>query len=127
MNQDTNLAALTKCEAEVMDVVWSREHVTVGDVMRAIPRSLAYTTVMSTLSILERKNFVSRGAKRGRALTYSARISRSDVQKRMLATLTNDFFAGSVQALVLCLLQSDAVSCEDVEAVKQLAATLDSE
>jgi BlaI family penicillinase repressor len=49
---------LTPCEAEVMDVVWEREQATVQDVVDALQRPLAYTTVMTTLRILEDKEIV---------------------------------------------------------------------
>ena len=39
---------LTKCEAEVMDVVWEMQCVTVNDVVDHLDRDLAYTTVMTT-------------------------------------------------------------------------------
>ena len=62
-------STLTPCEAEVMNVVWSRDSVTVQDVVDAIPRQLAYTTVMTTIRILEEKGFLKRAGKLGRALT----------------------------------------------------------
>lgn len=49
---------LTRCEAEVMDIVWWFEPVTVQDVVDRIKRDLAYTTVMTTLKILEEKGGV---------------------------------------------------------------------
>ena len=61
---------LTKCELEVMDVVWRRGRVTVQDVVDSLDRSLAYTTVMTTLKILEEKRGVVNRVKQGRAYVY---------------------------------------------------------
>jgi predicted transcriptional regulator len=115
---------LTKCEAEVMEVVWDNEFVTVHDVTDSIQRDLAYTTVMTTMKILEDKKFLRRGKKVGRAFTYTARVSREQVRQGMLKSLTDQLFGGSARSLVLSLLQSDAVSAEDIDAVKQAAAKL---
>ena len=119
------LVELTRCEAEVMDVVWNHEFVTVGDVATAIDRDLAYTTVLTTIKILEDKKIVRRGKKIGRAFTYTANVSREQVSEGMLKSLTDQLFNGSARSLVLSLLQSEAVSLDDIEAVKQAAAKLE--
>ncbi|MCO8121687.1 BlaI/MecI/CopY family transcriptional regulator [Stieleria sp. TO1_6] len=116
---------LTKCEAEVMDVVWDKECVTVNDVVEGIDRELAYTTVLTTMKILEEKRFVSRGDKIGRAFTYTANVSREQARAGMLKSLTDQLFGGSARSLVLSLIQSEAVSAADIEAVKKAAAKLE--
>ena len=116
---------LTRCEAEVMDVIWNNEFVTVHDVVKAIDRKLAYTTVLTTIKILEDKTIVRRGKKIGRAFTYTANVSREQVRAGMLKSLTDQLFNGSARSLVLSLLRSEAVSVEDIEAVKQAATELD--
>lgn len=115
---------LTKCEAEVMDVVWDKESVTVNDVVEGIQRDLAYTTVLTTMKILEDKKIVRRGKKIGRAFTYTAKVSRDQVREGMLKSLADQLFGGSTRSLVLSLLQSDAISADDIAAVKQAADRL---
>ncbi|OYP30004.1 BlaI/MecI/CopY family transcriptional regulator [Rhodopirellula sp. MGV] len=118
---------LTKCEAEVMDVVWEKESVTVNDVVDAIKRDLAYTTVMTTMKILEEKDIVSRGEKIGRAYTYSAKVTRDQVQQRMIKSLADRFFGGSTRSMVLSLLKSESISEDDIRAVKEAAEQLGEE
>jgi predicted transcriptional regulator len=118
------LVELTRCEAEVMDVVWDRGVVTVQDVVEAIDRDLAYTTVMTTLKILEDKRILQRGEKIGRAFTYTPLVSRAQVQEGMLRTLTDQLFGGSARSLVLSLLKSDAVSPQDIDEVMKAAEKL---
>lgn len=113
---------ITKCEAEVMDVVWDRGSVTVNDVVEAIDRDLAYTTVLTTMRILEDKEIVKRGKKISRAYTYTPAVSREEVRLGMLHELTDRLFGGSVQSLVLSLLDSDSISPKDIAAVKHAAA-----
>ena len=119
MPRNKKLIELTKCEAEVMDVVWDKECVTVNDVVEAIDRDLAYTSVMTTMKILDDKKIVRRGKKIGRAFTYTAKVSRDQVREGMLKSLADQLFGGSTRSLVLSLLQSGAVSVDDIEAVKR--------
>lgn len=107
-----------------MDVVWEKTTVTVNDVVASIQRDLAYTTVLTTMKILEDKKIVRRGKKIGRAFTYTAKVSRDQVRQGMLQSLADQLFGGSTRSLVLSLLQSDAVTPEDIEAVKQAAERL---
>lgn len=116
---------LTKCEAEVMDIVWDKQCVTVNDVVDAIGRELAYTTVLTTMKILEDKKIIRRGAKQGRALTYTASVSRERVREGMLKSLIDQLFGGSARSVVLSLMKSDAVSLEDIEALRLASDKLD--
>lgn len=124
MSGTKKLLELTKCEAEVMDVIWDRDWVTVNDVVDSIKRDLAYTTVMTTMKILEEKKIICRGEKKGRAYTYRANVSREQVREGMLRMIADRLFGGSTRSLVLSLLQSDAVSAEDIKAVRQAADRL---
>lgn len=124
MPRSKKLVELTKCEAEVMDVVWDKGSVTVNDVVESIDRDLAYTTVLTTMKILEDKKIVRRGPKIGRAFTYKPKVSREEVREGMIKSLADQLFGGSTRSLVLSLLQSDAVSAEDIEAVKKAADRL---
>ncbi|MDV6033243.1 MAG: BlaI/MecI/CopY family transcriptional regulator [Phycisphaera sp. RhM] len=112
---------LTKCESEVMDVVWNREWVTVNDVVEAIDRDLAYTTVLTTIRILEDKGVVERGEKIGRANTYRAKVSLDEVRHGMIRELSDQLFGGSVRSLVLSLINSKQVTQEDLAAVRKAA------
>lgn len=116
---------LTKCEAEVMEIVWEQQCVTVNDVVAAIDRELAYTTVMTTMKILEDKDILRRGEKVGRAYSYVANVSRDQVREGMLKSLADQLFGGSIRSLVLNLIESDAVSRDDIEAVREAAAKLE--
>jgi len=68
-------------EADVMDVVWSRnlDHFAVGDVLRVLERrrDIAYTTVMTTLGRLHEKGILGR-QKDGKRYVYSPRLTREE-------------------------------------------------
>lgn len=110
---------LTKCEMEVMDVVWRPGRVTVQDVVDGLERPLAYTTVMTTLKILKSKRNVVRSEKQGRAYVYEPIVSREDVSRSMTLELKERLFGGSAKSLLLNLLQNETLSQQDVDELKQ--------
>ena len=117
--------SLTPCEAEVMNVVWSRGAVTVQDVVDCIPRTLAYTTVMTTMKILEDKGFIARGTKRGRAYVYRALVSCESASRSTVSELADRFFDGSVKSLVLSLIKTRQISCEDLTELREAIDSLE--
>lgn len=104
-----------------MDIVWEHESVTVNEVVDAIGRDLAYTTVLTTIRILEEKGVVQRGEKIGRAYTYRAAVSREDVRHSMLHDLSEQLFGGNIRSMVLSLIDSQQISKEDLRAVRRAA------
>lgn len=116
--------SLTKCELEVMQVVWARGAVTVQDVVDALERSLAYTTVMTTLKILSEKK-VLRRRKQGRAHVYEAEVTRDAVCFSMTRDLTVRLFRGSAKSMVLNLLGNERLSASDIGELKAAIAALE--
>jgi predicted transcriptional regulator len=114
--------SLTACEAEVMYAVWSHESVTVQDVVDAIPRKLAYTTVMTTMKILEDKGFIARYQKRGRAFVYRPLVSCESVSRSTVGEMANRFFDGSVKSMVLSLIKTKQITPEELA---ELRAAID--
>lgn len=109
---------LTRGELEVMAVVWNDPPATVNDISEAIDRELGYTSVLSTVQILEEKGFVRRVGKRGRALLYEPAVSRADVRQSMAGDLTERLFEGSARSLVLSLLDTGSLTRDDLDAVR---------
>jgi BlaI family transcriptional regulator, penicillinase repressor len=116
---------LTACEAEVMSVVWSQNSVTVQDVVDAIPRELAYTTVMTTMKILEEKGFIARGQKRGRAYSYQALVSCESASSSVASEVANRFFDGSVKSMVLSLIKTQQITSEDLRELREAIISLE--
>ena len=114
---------LTACEAEAMNVVWALEAATVQDVVDAIPRQLAYTTVMTTMKILEDKGFVERDGKRGRAVVYRPLVSSESASRNTLSEMANRFFEGSIKSMVLSLVKTNQITSDDLA---ELRAAIDS-
>ena len=106
-----------------MSVVWARNLVTVQDVVDAISRPLAYTTVMTTMKILEDKGFIARGEKRGRAFVYRPLVSCESASRSTLREMANRFFDGSVKSMVLSMIKTRQITSDELA---ELRAAIDS-
>jgi predicted transcriptional regulator len=116
---------LTAPEAEVMNVIWSVGEASVADVVERLPRDLAYTTVMTTIRILEDKGFVAKRGKRGRAFLYSPAVDKSQVTDSMTHEIANRLFGGSVKSLMLNLISDSKVGADDLAEIKRLIEQLE--
>ncbi len=97
-----------------MNVLWEAGPLSVRDVnQRLAGKSLAYTTVMTTLDRLYKKGFLTR-EKQGFAYLYEAALSRDEHQQRL------------VQAAV-CGLMTTKNAVPVLAAFVEAAAGLDSE
>jgi predicted transcriptional regulator len=111
-------------EAEIMDVVWDRGEVTVRDVHRALrsTRSIAYTTVMTTLGRLADKGLVRRVEDQP-AHHYFALVSREEYAtstvKSVVDWLVSRFPDPAVAYLV------DLVEEQDEAVVERLRAAIE--
>lgn len=120
-------SSLTPAEAEVMNVIWEFSSASVPDIVERLPRALAYTTVMTTVRILEEKRFVKQCGKRGRAFLYMAMVDRESVRGTMSNELANRLFNGSVKSLVMNLVQQDGISAEDLAEVRKVIEELEAD
>jgi predicted transcriptional regulator len=113
--------ALGHLEAEVMEIVWARGQRRVQEVMEALKRPLAYTTVMTTLDRLFKKGLLGR-AKQDRAYVYSVRLSRAEWERRRASDLVAGYLSGRGPArelLLSCFLEAvgehDALLLDELE------------
>jgi predicted transcriptional regulator len=104
-------AALGNLEREVMDVVWQTGETTVKAVQSALPRPVAYTTVMTTLDRLFKKGFVAR-TRCGRAFLYQALRTREQTEAAVAGGMMSGLFTGPSAVPILSNLV-DAVGNQD--------------
>jgi predicted transcriptional regulator len=109
-----------------MDVLWERGESTVGDVVEALPKDsrLAYSSVLTTLRILERKGYV-RHEKRGRAFLYSPITGREDAQRTAVRYVMSRFFENSPEMLVLNVLESEDLSPAELKRLRRMIEDAD--
>lgn len=125
MKTQNQASTLTAAEAEVMNVIWDQPSIGVPDILERMTRPLAYTTVMTTVRILEEKGFVNRCGKRGRAFLYEAAVDREEIRGSMSNELADRLFGGSVKSMVLNLVQQDAIGADDLAEVKRVIEELE--
>lgn len=112
---------LTHAELEMMNVIWRLGPCSVAQVVEALSpvRELAYTSVSTIVRILEQKGFLS--SKRvGRGHLYSATVSKEAYQAAALRHVVKNVFDGAPTLLVQRLLDSDALSDEELSQIKSL-------
>jgi len=83
-----------------LKALWQIGEGNVSAVQRIVAESkpLAYTTIMTVLDRLARRNIVSR-QKSGRAFIYAPRISKDSIRRLALKEFVDCFFDGSEEKL----------------------------
>ena len=108
-------------ELAVMKVVWKKGGGTVRDVYETLRegRALAYTTVMTTMNILETKGFLEK-SRVDRAFRYAPTRSRQQVLGAMVKDFVNRVFDGAAQPLLLHLATSETLSAKERTQLRKL-------
>jgi predicted transcriptional regulator len=101
-----------------MEVVWAHGEVTVRDACTHLG-ALAYTTVMTTMNILESKGFLEK-AREDRAFRYTPTRSRQQVVGAMVKDFVNRVFDGAAQPLLLHLATSEALTPKERTELRRL-------
>jgi BlaI family transcriptional regulator, penicillinase repressor len=111
---------LTEAEFRLMNVLWKKGPATVGDVVEALPGKppLAYSSVLTTLRILENKGFL-RHTKEGRAFVYHPVVARKEATRKAIRHLVTRFFGGSRQQLLLNLLEDEEFDEKELQRIKK--------
>ncbi len=118
-------ARLGPLEQKLLEEVWSRQSVTVRELMADGKIRLAYTTVMTTLDRLYKKGLLNRVAK-GKAFRYSCRCAPEEVPQLAAVTNMQRWIAtANVSSLHLsCFVE--AVGAQDARLLDELRALVES-
>jgi BlaI family transcriptional regulator, penicillinase repressor len=105
-----------------MRVLWESGPGNVQKVLQGLTGEpqLAYTTVQTTLNVLERKRKVKRKLV-GRAYEYSATVSQEAADSHAIKDVLQKVFRGSVDDLLLSLVRSKQL---DAQKLAELQAKL---
>ncbi len=115
-----NARRLTPLESLIMDSVWTLSRATVRQVQESLQpvKPMAYNTVLTMMRILRDKGFLA-SKREGRLDVYRPRITREQMARRSLREVLDRFFAGSAEALVSQLLDSENLSAEAIKAIRR--------
>ena len=106
-----------------MRILWARGESTVADLVTATSEEvqLAYTSVLTTIRVLEKKGYVVH-RQEGRAFLYSPRVAEHDASRSEIRNVLHRFFGDSRERLLLSLLGDGEITPKELKAVKEAIA-----
>ena len=115
-------STLTAHELELMKIVWPHtDGVTVRDVYEELRkrRSIAYTSVMTTMKTLEEKGYL-KATQEDRAYVYKPAQPKAKVIKALVRDFVERVFNGSSQPLVVHLLEDDQLTEAELREITRM-------
>jgi BlaI family transcriptional regulator, penicillinase repressor len=112
-------ATFTEAELRIMEVLWRKGSGTVQQVLDWLPSTLAYNSVLTTIRTLEKKGHVKH-VKDGRAYVYEPIMGREEATRSEIRHLVGRFFQNSHQALVLNILQDEAIDTGELKHLREM-------
>jgi predicted transcriptional regulator len=106
-----------------MKLLWVRGESAVSDLVAAMPEgeTLAYTSILTTVRILEQKGYV-RHRQEGRAFLYSPCVEEQEASRSEVRHMMQRFFGNSRERLLLSLLGDEEIDPEELQRLKDAIA-----
>jgi predicted transcriptional regulator len=111
---------LTPAELRLMRVLWTQGESAVADVVKHV-EPLAYTSVLTTIRVLETKGYVTH-RQEGRAFLYRAAVQEHEASRSEVSHLLSRFFGNSRERLLLSLLGDAEIDPDELRRLKQAIA-----
>ncbi len=118
---------LTEAELRLMKLLWGRGECAVADLVSALADQtpLAYTSVLTTMRVLEKKGYITH-RQQGRAFFYRPCVAEHEASRSEVKHMLQRFFGDSRERLLLSLLGDGDITPGELEQLKQvIAATPD--
>ena len=117
---------LTPQELAIMKVIWRLESATVRDVYEALraERTIAYTTVMTMMRILEEKGYLRKSSSE-RAHVYTPAKPQQQVVGAMVRDFVDRVFDGASESLLLHLAKDTRLTDKQRRIVQKLIAEIE--
>lgn len=117
MNEDLKTKTLTKAELNLMNLLWEKGKMTVGDLVNLIPEPKpAYTTILTVMQVLTRKGVVE-FEKVGKANVYKPLLSRDDYLESVIDETRNSLFKGSAKSFLSFFARHEKISRKELEEI----------
>jgi len=107
-------AGLGELERQVLDLVWCRQELTADNVREALDRPLKDSTVRTVLRRLEEKGYLVHTTE-GRTFVYRPAAPRERVAARAVKRIADWFCEGSVESLLVGLVESDVLDRKELQ------------
>ncbi|TDR42049.1 putative transcriptional regulator [Tahibacter aquaticus] len=113
-------ATVTDAEQAILEVLWELGEASVREVADrlSLHKPVAYTTVLTMLGVLHKKDLVT-FRQEGRAFIYKPALTKDDVRDRALGNLVTQLFDGSPEMLALHLFKHHGVDAQKVQALRE--------
>src|SRR5262245_26241023 len=111
-------------ELQALKGLWQLGQATVREITAAINErgeSLAYTTVLSLLQVMEQKGLVGHTAS-GKVYSYFAKADRDGTFRKLARGFLDRVFDGAMDEYVLHALESKSLSADELNRLKSLIA-----
>jgi BlaI family penicillinase repressor len=112
---------LTPNELAIMKVVWQLEKATVREVYETLleQRSIAYTTVLTMMNILEEKRYLKK-SRVDRAYVYRPTRLRHQVVGQMVTDFVDRVFDGAATGLLVHLAKNNRLSKDERQNIRRI-------
>jgi BlaI family transcriptional regulator, penicillinase repressor len=114
----------TERELQALKVLWQMGEATVREICEAINaqgQSLAYTTVLSLLQVMEQKGLVGHRTS-GKVYSYSARVEREATVRTLARGFLDRVFDGAVDEYLVHALEARHPSPDEIRKLEDLIA-----
>lgn len=111
---------LTDAELRLMEVLWRKPDATVSEVVERVGAPpLSYSTVLTTLRILERKGYIAH-EEVNRAYVYRPLVARDEAASKDVGHVLTRFFGGKPLDLAMRLVERDRPSPDELRRLREL-------
>jgi predicted transcriptional regulator len=112
---------LSEAQLEIMNLVWDRGTVTVGEVWDELRarRNVARNTVQTLIVRLRDKGWLNESID-GSVYRYRATRQRQGTQRQLVARLLDTAFAGSAEGLIMAMLDGRRLSRQEARRIREI-------
>ena len=114
---------LTEAEWTIIKAIWEDEPCSAPGIQEKLfkPTGWTYSTVRTLMDRMVGKGLL-RASKSGKLTLYRTAVTRAQAQRGELLYALKHAFNGALTPMVQCLLDTNEVSREDLDQIKQLIA-----
>jgi BlaI family transcriptional regulator, penicillinase repressor len=111
----------TELELEILKILWRDKQATVREVRKKLLdfRKLAYTSVMTMMTIMTEKGYLNR-SKEGNYYVYKPRVTERETTGGILSDIVERLFDGSAAAAMVNLLETRDIHEDELKQLREL-------
>jgi len=110
----------TDAELRLLRILWHKGHASVAEIVEAVPPPpVHYSTVLTTMRIMEKKGFVEH-SEEGRTFIYRPLVREDDIALDAVGSVVKRYFGNSAGSLALKLVAQEKPSKDELVRLKAL-------